>query len=369
MTIPKAVETKIRYLQNKFPSTEWSGVLFYTYTGSFENNDLVITCQDIFPMDLGNSVFTEFCVNEEVTAYIAENMDTLWECETGLCHSHHFMGTQFSGTDISTLQSEGADRNNFVSLIVNNAGTYSAAITRKVQKSYKIQESNSYRLFGLDGDKNESKSYERKEEVIEYAYLDITVESADETLSFLDKRFEDIKKKKTPSIPADSPITLTASNHSPWVPSCPETVEANNKTVSTEKINPTAKPESSLFPEEEMLSLYKIDPATIKSITIKMLLCSLLSNTNKVNMKDFITKHMKNVYDHFFGDSEELKFTEYVDWVVDYMIAYSRPDEIEDDAAWTVSVAYEIRDLLLPYETVNPYVSGFIDTLTNYIDS
>lgn len=91
MVIPKKVEAKIRYLQNKFPSTEWSGILFYTHSGSFETNDLIITCQDIFPMDLGNATFTEFKMSEDVTAYIAENMDTLWECETGLVHSHHSM--------------------------------------------------------------------------------------------------------------------------------------------------------------------------------------------------------------------------------------------------------------------------------------
>jgi len=86
MVIPVEVESKIRYLQNKFPSTEWSGVLFYSYTGSFGNNNLVITCQDIYPMDLGNSTYTEFHMNEEVTAYVTEHFDKLWECEMGLVH-------------------------------------------------------------------------------------------------------------------------------------------------------------------------------------------------------------------------------------------------------------------------------------------
>ena len=37
--------------------------------------------------------------------------------------------TFFSGTDLNTLQEEGSDMNNFLSLIVNNAGQYTAAIT------------------------------------------------------------------------------------------------------------------------------------------------------------------------------------------------------------------------------------------------
>lgn len=42
------------------------------------------------------------------------------------------MSTFFSGTDTSTLLSEGSDTNHFVSLIVNNAGKYTAGITRKI---------------------------------------------------------------------------------------------------------------------------------------------------------------------------------------------------------------------------------------------
>ena len=69
----------------KFPSTEWSGVLFYAHEGSFETDDLVITCKDVFPMDLGNSTYTDFYMSEDVTAYIADNLD-LFDCDLGLIH-------------------------------------------------------------------------------------------------------------------------------------------------------------------------------------------------------------------------------------------------------------------------------------------
>lgn len=89
--MPQKVEEKIRYLIRKFPHTEWSGVLFYTYTGNFEDGNLEITCEDIFPMDLGSGTFTEFKMDESVTTYIAQNMDTLFDCDMGLVHSHHSM--------------------------------------------------------------------------------------------------------------------------------------------------------------------------------------------------------------------------------------------------------------------------------------
>lgn len=88
--VPEKVEEKIRYLIHKFPSTEWSGVLFYTHTGGFETNDLVITCEDIYPMDLGTSGYTEFSMAPEVSNYIANNIE-LFDCEMGLVHSHHSM--------------------------------------------------------------------------------------------------------------------------------------------------------------------------------------------------------------------------------------------------------------------------------------
>ena len=95
LIVPQKVEEKIRYLIRKFPSTEWSGVLFYTHTGKFEDGSLEIHCQDIYPMDLGTGTFTDFKMDESVIGYIAENID-LFGCEMGLVHSHHTMGKSFA---------------------------------------------------------------------------------------------------------------------------------------------------------------------------------------------------------------------------------------------------------------------------------
>lgn len=85
LVVPEKVEEKIRYLIRKFPHTEWSGVLFYTHQGTFEDNNLLITCEDIFPMDLGTTGWTEFKMNEDVTAYMADNIE-LFDCDMGLVH-------------------------------------------------------------------------------------------------------------------------------------------------------------------------------------------------------------------------------------------------------------------------------------------
>lgn len=85
LVVPENVEEKIRYLLRKFPSTEWSGVLFYTHEGTFEEGNLVVTCQDIYPMDLGNATYTEFAMSEDVAAYMADNIE-LFDYDMGLVH-------------------------------------------------------------------------------------------------------------------------------------------------------------------------------------------------------------------------------------------------------------------------------------------
>lgn len=85
LTIPKDVERKIRFLCNKIYDTEWSGILFFDYKGSFENNDLEIICKDIYLMDVGVSSYTEFDMNPDVISYMAQNQELL-DCQSGLVH-------------------------------------------------------------------------------------------------------------------------------------------------------------------------------------------------------------------------------------------------------------------------------------------
>lgn len=88
--IPQEVEAKIRFACNNVWNIEWSGVLFYKPEGSFENNDLVIKCVDIYLMDIGNATYTEFDMSPDVIGYMAQNQELL-NCQMGLIHSHNNM--------------------------------------------------------------------------------------------------------------------------------------------------------------------------------------------------------------------------------------------------------------------------------------
>lgn len=94
LVIPTDVENKIRYLCNKISQVEWSGTLFYTYSGSFEEGTLEIRCVDIFPMDIGSQTYTEFDMSPDVVAYMTDHPELL-NCQMGLIHSHNNMAKQF----------------------------------------------------------------------------------------------------------------------------------------------------------------------------------------------------------------------------------------------------------------------------------
>lgn len=89
LVIPEEVENKIRHLCNRIYSVEWSGILFYSSQGNFEDGSLVLTCKDIYVMDIGSSAFTEFDMAPEVMTYAVEN--DLLDYQQGLIHSHNNM--------------------------------------------------------------------------------------------------------------------------------------------------------------------------------------------------------------------------------------------------------------------------------------
>ena len=85
LIIPHFVEQKIRHLCNRVWEKEWSGTLFYKAEGSFEDGTLVITCADIFVMDIGTVGYTEFDMSPDVITYMTAHPE-LMECQMGLIH-------------------------------------------------------------------------------------------------------------------------------------------------------------------------------------------------------------------------------------------------------------------------------------------
>lgn len=200
IVIPLEVEKKIRLLCTHISQVEWSGVLFYKVEGAFNNKDhpLTITCVDVYQMDKGSGTYTEFNMSPDVITYMVNHTELL-NADTfqGLIHSHNHMATFFSGTDTGTLKQEGADMAHFVSLIVNNAGTYSAAVTRRYKAKQAVREEFSYPTW-KDEERTGTTEFEAEEEYLEWFPLEVEKQSLpiDDVEAELVARMKEIDTEK-----------------------------------------------------------------------------------------------------------------------------------------------------------------------------
>lgn len=380
LIIPAEVERKIRFACQKVWSTEWSGTLFFTYEGSFENNDLVIKCVDIYIMDIGTQAYTEFDMNPDVIAYMCENPELL-DCQMGLIHSHNNMSTFFSGTDTATLKEEGRDRNNFVSLIVNNAGTYTAAITRRV-KSKQVKESVSYEFFG-DGEKHDTKEYVSSADEIEWFYLKIEKEGENYSFPDMAARLEEIKQAKaeraekakkaqTPVYQGGYKPVIANSYGTKAGPANLVKKEADKKDLNQR----TLFDDVDDLPFEEGYDIpygqVSFDKVTLKSLVLQLITGSIIiSNDSKIDITKW-AKSMPALYEKRFGKGkvgmDNFKawaetYTEYLTWyVTDEKLEDLGFDETEICAICAHDMIEELTKL-----PENDYIKGYIDALQKYL--
>ena len=370
LIIPAEVEKKIRFACQKVWSTEWSGTLFFTHEGSFENNDLVIRCVDIYIMDIGTQAYTEFDMNPDVIAYMTENPELL-DCQMGLIHSHNNMSTFFSGTDTATLKEEGRDRNNFVSLIVNNAGSYTAAITRRI-KSKQVMESVSYEFFG-DGEKQDTKKYVSDADEIEWFYLKIEKEGESYSFPDMAARLEEIKqakaeKAKKAQIPA-------YSGNSYGIKAGPANL-VRNETDKPKVVQPTLFDDVDDLPFDDDYSLpygqVTFDKATLKSLVLQLITGSIiLSNDSKIDIFKW-AKSMSALYEKRFGKGEEgmKDFRMWANTYTDYLTWYVTDEKLEglgfDETEICAICAHDMIEELTKLPK-NDYIKGYIDELQKYL--
>lgn len=380
LIIPAEVERKIRFACQKVWSTEWSGTLFFTHEGSFENNDLVIRCVDIYIMDIGTQAYTEFDMNPDVISYMCENPELL-DCQMGLIHSHNNMSAFFSGTDTATLKEEGRDRNNFVSLIVNNAGTYTAAITRRV-KSKQVKESVSYEFFG-DGEKQDTKEYVSDADEIEWFYLKIEKEGENYSFPDMAARLEEIKQAKaekaekakkaqTPTYQGDYKPVIANSYGTKAGPANLVKKEANKPKV----VQPTLFDDADDLPFEEGYDIpygqVSFDKVALKSLVLQLITGSIIiSNDSKIDISKW-AKSMPALYEKRFGKGKVgmNNFKIWAETYAEYLTWYITDEKLEelgfDETEICAICAHDMIEELTKLPE-NDYIKGYIDALQKYL--
>ena len=245
--------------------------------------------------------------------------------------------TFFSGTDTATLQEEGSYKNNFVSLIVNNAGTYTAAITRHVFCEVKNNTTYTYEMFG-EGPKIGQEEGTEKKECIEYFMMNVHKPEVPENT--LDTRINEILEKKR---------RTTTRYTSSWNS---KNTAYNDRTsydlvwgdepfyVEKKDTDKHYKPIDIPWAEEEFHTTPKnqtaINKAALKITMARLLTGSVTCNERDINIDSWIANYDK-VYTAKFAN-----LIDYSEWLAPYMeyLMYHIPGVSTDVIDDVVTAAY-----------------------------
>lgn len=329
LIITPSLEEKIRFLCARFPNNEYSGVLFYDYTGIFEDNSLVLTAKDFCLMDYGSATYTEFDKSAEICNYIIEN--DLLGCQQGLCHSHDVMCTNPSGTDLNTLVEEGSDMNNFLSLIVNNVGNYTAMLTRKVKHIPHVTETLEYEFFGegtinLGTDEYDAvESYE-----IEYFFLDIEKPTVNIGYTNLFDRINEISNNKVINISSknESFKTIRNPNANLIIPSTIQEPILEGKLP----FEGLSKLKAEVDEEEELIDYnnVKFNNNQLNSITKQLLMGSPIFNPKDLN--EWVDK-MPTAFSKRFGEGQKglANYKAFISYFVEFLLSEAFDEDLAEE--------------------------------------
>lgn len=363
LIITPELEEKIRFLCARFPNNEYSGVLFYDYTGRFEDNSLVLTAKDFCLMDYGSATYTEFNKSAEICNYMIEH--DLLECQQGLMHSHDQMSTFFSVTDLGTLQEEGSDMNNFLSLIVNNAGQYTAAITRKVKHIPHVTEVLEYEFFGEETINIGNDEYDAIESYeIEYFFLNI--EKPTVNIGYIDlfNRIEEISKDKTKitNISREPRANLIVDSTLKATPLYKET------NIPFSKAN-TAVQAGVDTDESIDYNKYKFNETDLNNIVKQLLIGSPIFTPKDLN--EWVQK-MPTVFSKRFGEGQKglANYRAFIGYFVEFLVTEAFDDNLAEEGYLEDSqmaiCAYGVLQKLHTFKT-NSFIEVIEDEVERFI--
>ena len=363
LIITPELEEKIRFLCARFPNNEYSGVLFYDYTGRFEDNSLVLTAKDFCLMDYGSATYTEFDKSAEICNYMIEH--DLLECQQGLMHSHDQMSTFFSGTDLGTLQEEGSDMNNFLSLIVNNAGQYTAAITRKVKHIPHVTEVLEYEFFGEETINIGNDEYDAIESYeIEYFFLNIEKPTVNIGYTDLFNRIEEISKDKTKitNISREPRTNLIVDS------TLKATLLYKETNIPFSKAN-TAVQAGVDTDESIDYNKYKFNETDLNNIVKQLLIGSPIFTQKDLN--EWVQK-MPTVFSKRFGEGQKglANYRAFIGYFVEFLVTEAFDDNLAEEGYLEDSqmaiCAYGVLQKLHTFKT-NSFIEVIEDEVERFI--
>lgn len=279
--------------------------------------------------------------------------------------------TFFSGTDTGTLSAEGNDMNHFVSLIVNNEGKYTAAVTRRFKAKQTIVEDYSYPTWGGAEIKGQT-NYPSEEEYIECFFLDIDKA----TNSFEDEMFSRIKEireaKKTISQVQRSGLYdgVSIRQYMPRKePDFKPKVDDYAIQVKAPSAN-IAKQTELPFEEDEPYpyGIIHADEEVVDSLVKQIVTSSvIIPNNSQVDIKKWAA-NMDKLYKARFDTVKNFEnfATNYIDFLINDTDPMIDPAITTDITEMAALLAYDVREKLekLPK---SPWLDVYIKMLDDYI--
>lgn len=275
------------------------------------------------------------------------------------------MSTFFSGTDLGTLQEEGSDMNNFLSLIVNNAGQYTAAITRKVKHIPHVTETLEYDFFGeetINIGRDEYDAIESYE--IEYFFLNI--EKPTVNIGYIDlfSRIEEISKdkSKTTNINREPHANLIVES---TLKAAPLYKEAN---IPFSKVN-TSVQEGVDTDESIDYNKYKFNETDLNSITKQLLIGSPIFTPKDLN--EWVQK-MPTVFSKRFGEGQKglENYRAFIGYFVEFLVTEAFDENLAEEGYLEDSqmaiCAYGVLQKLHTFKT-NSFIEVIEDEVERFI--
>jgi hypothetical protein len=280
--------------------------------------------------------------------------------------------TFFSGTDTSTLLAEGSDMNHFVSLIVNNAGKYTAAVTRRITVSQEVNEEYSYQSW-KDTAKEGTRKFTVNKEFIQYFNLDIEVESSINENEILERITELNEAKKKKTVVYQTPSSYGQGQGYGYnyqrFPSFEDykKQEAKKEEEKKEEVKtPTLFDDDDDFPLDINYCDYHYDKELVDTLVKQLITGSIvLPNSKAIDTKKWC-ESMDKVFDERFKSMVD--YENYMVNVVDFVITTTEDPDIERliPRFSTAILANDIKEALEKLPD-NGYIRTLISICEDYI--
>ena len=279
------------------------------------------------------------------------------------------MPTFMSGTDLNTLQEEGSDMNNFLSLIVNNAGQYTAAITRKVKHIPRVKEILEYEFFG-DGTINlGTDEYDAVESYeIEYFFLDIEKPTVNIGYTDLFDRINEISNSKVINIASKKENTNNNFNlkSNLIIPSTVQEPILEGKLPFEGLSKPKAEVDKEDFIDYDNV---KFNNNQLNSITKQLLIGSPIFTPKDLN--EWVQK-MPTVFSKRFGEGQKglENYRAFIGYFVEFLLSEAFDEDLAEEGYmedYQMPIcAYGILQKLHTFKT-NSFIEVIKDELERFI--